>query len=97
MKITEKTKKQAAELMVKNRLTAVLVNSKGEFFTNKNRAELSEKGKKKNVTELKFSEVEQFLSDKKEIPAERKTVKENQESKENQPVVKTETPKNNKK
>ena len=40
-------KKQAAKLILSNQISEVWVNSKGEFFSDKNRAELSEKDAKK--------------------------------------------------
>ena len=74
MEITDNKKTEAAKLMKKNNINSVFINSKGEFFTNENRAELSEKGKKENVVKLRLSELSQHISDEEKLDSIEKEI-----------------------
>jgi len=90
MKITKEIKNTAAELFASTiEGDVLLVNSKGNFFTNKNRAELSDK--KKNIAIINRSDVAELIEAiVKSKPAANKLADEAKEKSEKEAKEKTE-------
>ena len=69
IKVTDAQKKEGAAIAKRLGVKSLFINTKGEFFTEENRALFSEGGKAENTDKLSFTEAEAVASKVEAKPA----------------------------